>query len=786
VLIFDSNAQNPANWEILNELGNLETVSFINENVGWIYGLNTFLKTDDGGRTWYSLSGNGALLSGNDSLNFKIEALDFVNETVGWAITYLYLYDTHITTIQKTEDGGNSWDVIDSPFNLSLMDECGYLISAIDDSTVYACRFDDYYDTRANPTRIIKTTDAGSSWQDISPPKRDREYNSAWFKDTQYGLYIGSILENDNGGIKHAGGIALKTENGGQSWREKEIPEFEEIYGLQFINDSTCFFLGQQPDTSSRYGNYALCKSKDTLNTWLKIYQDPSLYAIRSFFCLDEMTIWAIINDSTYNSILIKSTDGGVTWNNAEANGWETNGWNDKIYFAKADIGFIVSSFFGDILYQTFDGGENWAFQLFRSQWNNLNGVCFIDKSNGFAFEGGPGFHGSILGDLYVTEDGGKWWRQFPNRPGISIDKCQFIDQNAGFILSRDYENVYCCKSNDGGKNWPEVNKINIQDTSHYYFRAGTEMYFETAEDGWVSGRVTWSDDSSGAGIVSTHDGGKNWKLVWTYPNTNDFNYSFNSIYALNNFVWAVAEGGLIVRLTQTDSFTVINGNTDLPLNDVFFSDENHGWISGGYYNWQEEELHVIILKTSNGGESWKEFKFDKYMFYDMYFEDNLHGWAVGYERGSGGSIFETSDGGETWNPIVENLSAPINAIHFKDGYGWAVGDNGLILRTEDGSTWIDQNNGKIYVNQFNLSQNYPNPFNPRTTINYQIPLNTQVKLSIYNLLGQKVVTLVNKKQPAGRYTVEWDAGAFASGVYIYRFETNTGFMQSRKLILLK
>jgi hypothetical protein len=86
----------------------------------------------------------------------------------------------------------------------------------------------------------------------------------------------------------------------------------------------------------------------------------------------------------------------------------------------------------------------------------------------------------------------------------------------------------------------------------------------------------------------------------------------------------------------------------------------------------------------------------------------------------------------------------------------------------------------------FYLAQNYPNPFNPSTMISYQLPITNFVELSIYNSLGQKITTLVNTKQPAGTYVVEWNASGFASGVYYYRLSTDTGFTQSKKLLLLK
>jgi predicted outer membrane repeat protein len=90
---------------------------------------------------------------------------------------------------------------------------------------------------------------------------------------------------------------------------------------------------------------------------------------------------------------------------------------------------------------------------------------------------------------------------------------------------------------------------------------------------------------------------------------------------------------------------------------------------------------------------------------------------------------------------------------------------------------------------QFELSQNYPNPFNPRTIINYELPSTSQVELSIYNLIGQKVVTLVSGKQQAGKHQIEWDASGFASGVYFYRLNAKSktqSVVQTRKLVLLK
>ena len=86
---------------------------------------------------------------------------------------------------------------------------------------------------------------------------------------------------------------------------------------------------------------------------------------------------------------------------------------------------------------------------------------------------------------------------------------------------------------------------------------------------------------------------------------------------------------------------------------------------------------------------------------------------------------------------------------------------------------------------KFVLGQNYPNPFNPKTNIEYRISNAEHVTLSIYNLLGQIVAVLVDKKQTAGSYIVQWDAAAFVSGVYYYRLSTGQG-TKYRKMILIK
>jgi hypothetical protein len=85
----------------------------------------------------------------------------------------------------------------------------------------------------------------------------------------------------------------------------------------------------------------------------------------------------------------------------------------------------------------------------------------------------------------------------------------------------------------------------------------------------------------------------------------------------------------------------------------------------------------------------------------------------------------------------------------------------------------------------FGLAQNYPNPFNPSTTIPFSIARQSHVTLDLFNILGQRVQTLVDDDRPAGTYTVRLDGASLSSGVYFYRLEAGT-FSAIKRLVLLR
>jgi len=94
-------------------------------------------------------------------------------------------------------------------------------------------------------------------------------------------------------------------------------------------------------------------------------------------------------------------------------------------------------------------------------------------------------------------------------------------------------------------------------------------------------------------------------------------------------------------------------------------------------------------------------------------------------------------------------------------------------------------NKSSEIAKEITLFQNYPNPFNPSTTIEFTIQRTERVKLTVYNILGHKVVTLINNRLTPGEYNYVWNASAYASGVYFYQLKTGA-FCQTKKLILIR
>ena len=195
--------------------------------------------------------------------------------------------------------------------------------------------------------------------------------------------------------------------------------------------------------------------------------------------------------------------------------------------------------------------------------------------------------------------------------------------------------------------------------------------------------------------------------------------------------------------------------------------------------------------------------------------EAYLSFWHI-FALGAGDSAnLETSLDGQNWsvtqawtgtnNYVWENAIVSLNNfigetdLHLRyrlvsdtsgTGDGWYIDD---IMMYVDSTLLAIAATGEHLPRNFALQQNYPNPFNPVTTIEYHLPVEAEVRITLYNLAGQVVGELINEVRPAGIHKLHFDATNLASGMYFYRIEVHNpqatgtaGFSQTRKMILLK
>ncbi len=141
-------------------------------------------------------------------------------------------------------------------------------------------------------------------------------------------------------------------------------------------------------------------------------------------------------------------------------------------------------------------------------------------------------------------------------------------------------------------------------------------------------------------------------------------------------------------------------------------------------------------------------------------------------------------------SPVWTGATTPPNDGFFTTSANF-VGAFGSVNWAE---TWSTLGFTTVSVNEvydysipvlYELKQNYPNPFNPNTNISYSIPQSGNVKLTVYNMLGQEVANLVNGYKETGSYTITWNAQNMASGIYVYRLEAGNQVI-SKKMTLLK
>jgi hypothetical protein len=306
-----------------------------------------------------------------------------------------------------------------------------------------------------------------------------------------------------------------------------------------------------------------------------------------------------------------------------------------------------------------------------------------------------------------------------------------------------------------------------------------------------------------------------------TRPNDGDYidivggliensNFSMIIVYEINGLLWRDSTffgghmgGGWIHRnMNQSRQFHT-------PFDEGDWMEMNPGWhMGGGHHGGMHDSLFCQIMETRPGSMNLpgSENAFAGYEI-DFFFAGMMGGGMGNMECGEhmefGSSanlqfhytdtelqeknIDESTVQVKYWDThsnswiIISSATLDIgnNTISFSAD---AVGN--FFIVTGDSPTSV-KTSGNLIVDNFQLLQNYPNPFNPSTTIEFIIAKQSNVGLSVFNLLGQKVAELINEQMEPGNYDVRFDASGLSSGVYLYQLRTD-GATIVKKMQLLK
>jgi photosystem II stability/assembly factor-like uncharacterized protein len=393
------------------------------------------------------------------------------------------------------------------------------------------------------------------------------------------------------------------------------------------------------------------------------------------------------------------------------------------------------------------------------------------------------------------------------NRTGALTD-VYFINQNTGWLCGQ-YEMI--SKTTNGGTNW-----IPLQNAGYHHY----SIYFLNEYTGWVTTTVSGSYV-----VLKTTNSGINW-MTLNIPNQYP-----NDVYFINeNTGWISSNDNNMLKTTNGglnwSSFT-LSGNIPYGLYSISFVNSQTGWCIGHYYNSYTYEQYFSVIKTTNGGNTWfiiREESHEPYRNYrDIQFLDSQTGYLnrippskttdggqtwfnildstyykgmhfidinTGWFAGWGGILTKTTNGGLNWQTQVITNSFIAQEIYFIDlNTGWVVGGSyisqNIIMKTTTGGITFVNTNSNYIPDKYFLFQNYPNPFNPATNIKFAIPKNEFVKITVFDMLGKELETLVNEQLQSGTYETNWNASNYPSGVYFYKLSAGD-FSETKMMLLIK
>ncbi len=395
------------------------------------------------------------------------------------------------------------------------------------------------------------------------------------------------------------------------------------------------------------------------------------------------------------------------------------------------------------VVVRTTDGGDNWIIVTgdLTNVETNVTPYCI------FAIDSLHAWVGDAAGRIFATVNGGlSWtWQEYPSPHSLFMDGFWFFDAANGYALGDpgDPGRFVVLRTTDGGTTWTHLANEPVGEAGVYGL---VESFCCTdRQHAWFG--------ASNSLVWRTTDGGDTW-------------------------LSATAGSGIVPGLAMRDD------SVGIACSVVPVSGET-----------------PLFARTTDGGATWQMLPgvISEGWYKAAFPAGSANAWVS-----AGRIVVSSRDSGVNWvlQP-TDPFSGDLMSISFSDpANGWIVTTQGEILRYRDLSepTSVRLADEGEFPAQTQLLQNYPNPFNPSTTIKFELQKSSEVRLTVFDVLGREVSVLVNERRDAGVHDVKFDASGLSSGVYFYRLivrpldsaigrgsRSGAGdFVQTRKLLVLR
>ena len=675
------------------------------------------------------------LPSGNNYLQVK-----FLNSKTGFAVGAW-------GTICKTTNAGINWVLKNSGIYEELI-----CVSIADSNNILA----------ASEYHTLKSTNGGDTWNQVY----SYGANKLFFVNSNTGFAVESAF------------YLRKTTNGGINWTSQffQEPEWQDLI---FINQQTGYASG----ISIGSGNSLIYKTTNQGTNWILVFSISGFIGIPSISFVNSLTGYAFLENPNANA-LAKTTDGGNNW--YRFRDIDLTLGSEKytcLSFPKDSLAYLCGGF--GVIYKSTDNAASWSTS---STSRGIYSIFFTSADSGYAVGNtGTIYRTTNFGDNWVSQSS-----QYPST--VSFNVLCFPSQSTGYILGANT----LFKTTNTGVSW--------QYSSFENFRFNSASFVND---------VTGYSAGTGRSLIRTTNGGQNWSAVRdSFPGIisgiHFLNFNKGIISLKNGYIFRTTNAGISWDSSFTQNDNLINLSIADSLNGYCLI--THVFMQNTYSR---------IYKTSNGGDNWytvytfannNPFKAIKFSSKDTgYVSSNYIGtykttnggisWNIINPKGGNcmgiiqpntvyfpGNI--STDGGQSWTTqdVRTNYLEGGDMLFINQSTGIIVGNQGIILKTTNGGVNVFVTHLSIETPKtFLLHQNYPNPFNPSTKINYEIKSSGFVSLKVFDLLGKEVAQLVNEKQNAGSYAVDFNSTEFnlPSGIYFYTLNAGE-FKETKKMVLIK